>query len=417
MADNLTHGQPGGSLMTRQINASGQYGNSQFTVSSTALNAAYTTIQEAVTAASGVSGMIYIYPGTYTESIAWPANISVEASANGEGTFEVEIIGNQTFAGNGNLSLRNIRFRATAGDTWTQSAPAGSGVLEFQDCRIDSSAGKGVVTGTTGLNTSTLYLRSSEVGASLQAIDASGNSILDVNSTRLATTTDNINCIDMAGATSLSVSLSNLNTSGIGTGRCVSLNSATNSVDSTNTRYNAGNGATAAAFYFTIAGGSVRSAKDEMFVAGGTYWTASAGAFGTLSYASTIINTGTTALIDPQITSTHLDTLVPDKTGVVWSDQGASTTVGSNTGSVSTAAITLTLPASPSNGDTCEFILGAALNLNVTANAGHTIRMGNLVSAVAGTASTAVLGNSLILVYNSTLTSWLTKSAIGNWVI
>ena len=399
--------------MTRQINSAGQYGSSQFTVSATALDAGYTTIQEAVTAASAVAGTVFIFPGTYTESIAWPANISIEGASNGEESFEVEIVGNQTFAGNGNLSLKNIRFGATSGDTWTQTAPTASGALEFQECRIDSLAGKGVVTTTTGINTSSLFLRSSEIASALQSIDGSGNSILDINSTRLATATNSINCIDIAGSTGLSVTLSNISTSGTGTGRCVSLNGAASSVVSSNTGYNGGNAATAAAFYFSVAGGSVRSTKDEMFISGATYWAASAGAFGTLSYASTIINTGTSAATDPQITSTQLDTLVYPSGVVKWSDQGFTTTVAANTGSVSTANISLTLPASPSNGDVCEFILGVALRLNIKANVGQTIKMVSLFSSVGGTIWADLAGYAVKLVYNTTLTSWLVISRLG----
>ena len=281
--------------MSKNINATGQYGNSQFTVSLTSGEAAFTTILEAITAASAVSGSVFIFSGTYTESLAFPANVTVLGSSTGEDTFDVIITGNQTFTGAGNLALKNINFKATTGDTWTQSTSTASGVLEFQDCRIDSTAGKGIVMGTTGFNTSSLYLRSSAVQAFNQCVDASGNSILTSNLSTFNTSTDNINCIDLSNASSLTCNLSNFNTSGIGTGSCVALSGANNSVDSGNCRYNGGNAATASAFEFTIAGGSVRSVKDEMFIAGATYWIRSTGAFGTLSYGSTIINTGTTA--------------------------------------------------------------------------------------------------------------------------
>ncbi len=403
--------------MTKNINATGQYGRSQFTVSATSGAAAYTTIQEAVTAAAAVTpkGTVFIFEGVYAESIAWPADITVEGAGDGESLFEVTITGNQTFAGSGNISFKNIRFNASSGDTWTQSAPAGSGHIAFQDCRISPTSGRGVVIGTAGANTSSMFLRSSEISSSLQAIDASGNSILEITQSSLSTSTNNFNTVDLAGATSLITELGVFNNSGVGTGSCVSLNGVNNSVDSQNTRYNAGNATSASAFEFTIADGSIRSVKDEMFIAGGTFWARSAGAFGTLSYGSTIINTGTTALIDPQITSTILTTI--PASAFTWSDQGASITVASNTGSVSTAAITLTLPATPTNGDVCEFVLGVLANLNVSANTGHTIRLGDIVSVSAGAASTEVLGNRLKVVFNSTLTSWLATSLIGNWRI
>ena len=338
--------------MAKNINAAGQYGKSQHTVAASASDAAYTTIQEAVTAAASNNGTVYIYQGTYTESIVWPANVTVEGAGDGEASFEVTITGNQSFAGSGNLSFTNIGFTASSGNTWTLSAPAASGTVAFQDCRIASTAGKGIVVGTAGGTFSSVFLRSSEISSSLQAIDASGNSVLDITQTSLFISTDNLNTVDLTGASGLTTELGEFNTSGIGTGSCIGLNGTGSSIDSQNTRYNAGNGATASAFEVTVAGGSIRSTKDEMFISGGTYWARSTGAFGTLTYGSTIINTGTTASIDPQITSILLITL--PTSSFVWNDQGSSTTVTSNTGSVSTAAITLTLPATPANGDICE---------------------------------------------------------------
>lgn len=102
---------------------------------------------------------------------------------------------------------------------------------------------------------------------------------------------------------------------------------------------------------------------------------------------------------------------------IIWSDQGVSTTVEINTGSVSTAPITLILPPSPPNGGICEFILGSNDTLNITANTGHKIRIGNAETAISGSVSTGVVGNSIKLVYNSNLTTWLVPSLIGNWVV
>jgi len=396
-------------------NASGQFGISSFTVSAVAGQGAHTSIQSAVTAASASQRggeTIFIYPGTYMESISWPNNLSVEGTSVGRNAYDIVVIGNQTFEGGGNLSIKNIEFNSTSGDTWKVSSSIGRGSLGFQECRIGSSNGKGV--SVEGF--ATLYLRSCEVMSSLQSIDALETSIVEAHSTKLATSTDGMNAVSLSGSASLKINLSNLNTSGLGSGSCISLSGVSNSVDSCNSRYNAGNGARASAFSFEAAGGVVHSMKDEMFIAGGTYWANATGSFGSISYGSIIINTSTSPLIDPQITATPLST-IPDAFGIVWSDESLSKTVSSNTGSVSLAEVTLTLPPSPENGDVCEFILGIAAQLTVAANAGQTLRIGNLVTSIAGNTSSAVLGNALKLVYNSVLKSWLSEDVTGNWVI
>ena len=403
--------------MTIITNASGQFGISEFTVSATAGKASHTTIQAAVTA-SGGSGSIFIYPGLYNESIAWPAGISVIGSSTGENTFDVSITGNQTFTGGGNLSFENIAFSAGASDVWTQSSPASNAILEFKNCGISNTGGKGIVLGSGGGNISSLFMESTSINASTQALDISGAGTTTSNLLLCSlNTTGAVNTVDVTGtSTNVVIDSTLISTSSASANSCVAANSATSTVTSRNSRYNAGNLANASAFLFSAAG-TIRSRKDEMTVNTGTFWARSTGAFGALTYGSTIINTGTTLLIDPQITATLLTTLVPDAIGITWSDRGVSATVASNTGSVSTAAIALTLPAAPTNGDVCSFILGAALALTVTANAGQTVRVGSTISAAAGTAVASVLGNSLTLVYNTTLSSWMAESVIGNWII
>lgn len=332
--------------MTKNINAAGQYGNSQFTVSTVIGEAAYSTIQAALNDIAGSSKTIFIYAGTYNESILWPANVSVEGASNGENTFDVTINGTQTFNGSGNVSFKNINFINSA-DCWTQDSVAGSGTLEFIDCKIESSAARGVVLGTT-IGVSTFLLKSSEISSSLQTLDSSGNSILELQNSILSVSTDNVNTIDLAGNSSINLSGSTLNTSGIGSASCVSLNSATNSVDSRNSIYNGGNASNASAFLFTISGAFVRTVNDEMFISGATFWARSTGAFGTLSYGAILIDSGLTVLIDPQITSNTL-TQVPStsiETPVTVSDGGTGTStltdggivLGSGTEAVNTTA-------------------------------------------------------------------------------
>lgn len=103
--------------------------------------------------------------------------------------------------------------------------------------------------------------------------------------------------------------------------------------------------------------------------------------------------------------------------GLAWSEQGAPTTIVGNTGSLVTAAITLTLPATPVVGETCSFILDHAGPLVIQSNAGQRIRFGTVQSAVAGTATSSAYGDSIELVYRGTNSTWLATTAIGTWNI
>ena len=100
---------------------------------------------------------------------------------------------------------------------------------------------------------------------------------------------------------------------------------------------------------------------------------------------------------------------------LTWSDQGVNATVAINTGSFATAAITLTLPVAPIDGSTCKFIVDNAGALIVQASAGQRIRIGIIVSAVAGTATSSSRGDSLELIYRATNSTWLALTAAGTW--
>lgn len=101
---------------------------------------------------------------------------------------------------------------------------------------------------------------------------------------------------------------------------------------------------------------------------------------------------------------------------VVFTDQAGSTSVTSDSGSFATAAITLTLPASPAQGEVCEFVATSAAALIVDAPSTHLIRIGNAVSSAGGTATSGSLaGDALVLRYRSSNTTWYATSVIGNW--
>lgn len=102
---------------------------------------------------------------------------------------------------------------------------------------------------------------------------------------------------------------------------------------------------------------------------------------------------------------------------ISWIDQGTSTTGVVNTGYFATAAITLTLPLAPSQGNVVAIDCDTTGSVVVQANAGQTIRLGNTASSVAGTATNTARGDCLVLVYRSSNSTWQTISSMGNWTL
>lgn len=102
---------------------------------------------------------------------------------------------------------------------------------------------------------------------------------------------------------------------------------------------------------------------------------------------------------------------------VVFTDQGGTTSVTSDSGSFATAAITLTLPAVPAQGELVQFVCTSASALVVDAPSTHLIRIGSLVTSAGGTATSTAIGDSLTLRYRTSDTTWYATSVIGTWLI
>ena len=97
-----------------------------------------------------------------------------------------------------------------------------------------------------------------------------------------------------------------------------------------------------------------------------------------------------------------------------WIDQALSTTVLSNAGNFTTAVITLTLPAVPAQGDVCKFKQITNDNINITANVGQIIQVGNVGGTNAASTSS---GDALELTYYAAGGIWMGNSVIGNFVL
>jgi hypothetical protein len=93
-------------------------------------------------------------------------------------------------------------------------------------------------------------------------------------------------------------------------------------------------------------------------------------------------------------------------TGVMWSDHAVSFLASSNTGSFCTAALTMTMPTSPLNGDIIFMISNTSGVITMQANTGQSFRVGQALSAVAGTCSSSKIGDAIEFVYRSTDLVW-----------
>lgn len=101
--------------------------------------------------------------------------------------------------------------------------------------------------------------------------------------------------------------------------------------------------------------------------------------------------------------------------GLTWEDIAVSDAAVADTGYMSTAAITMTLPGSPANGDQIGFIASTADALIIQANTGQVIQVGSAASTSAGTVTNTAIGDSLNLIYQSSTLKWFSFATNGNW--
>jgi len=115
------------------------------------------------------------------------------------------------------------------------------------------------------------------------------------------------------------------------------------------------------------------------------------------------------------VTSGAGSTLTID--AVAYTDHAAPTSVAVNTGSFATAAIALTLPAAPSQGDRCEFIATTAGALAVTCAGTQVGHLGSSSTTAGGTFTSTAAGDALALIYQSATDDWWAISSTGSWTL
>lgn len=102
-----------------------------------------------------------------------------------------------------------------------------------------------------------------------------------------------------------------------------------------------------------------------------------------------------------------------------YSDVGITGTSIANTGEFITATVTRTLPATAGlvDGDLVEYVCTTANVLTITANTGQAIRRGNVVTGVAGTATSSAIGDSIRLRFRAADQIWYATGSEGVWVL
>lgn len=102
-----------------------------------------------------------------------------------------------------------------------------------------------------------------------------------------------------------------------------------------------------------------------------------------------------------------------------FSQVGVGATSSLNTGEFVTAAVTRTLPASAglADGDLFIYVCTTAGALVIQSVSAQKIRIGSLISAAAGTATSSAIGDSLTLRFNATDGFFYAVSVVGVWTL
>ena len=438
----------------------------------------YTNIQAAMNDAFAAGGgLVYIrYKTTpYVENLTILPNVTLHGvSIDGRiAPICVVIQGNHTatFIGTGTAfaAFENITFNSVTGDVITLSAGVGDfAVLAMKYCRIDSPDARGVV---CVVRASFLCAECNVIGFT-QALDVGAGCGYNCSYGRLTSgSTEALRVVGGSGEVVYSL-ISGVTQAVTMTGGTITLqyNSISASgatisflaagvVQSEHNVHSSGNGT---GFYIDGIGTYSYSAE----VASGTATSIDPATSQTIEFLRPVCDSGVapgtgvargTSAFDSaqftltdgfvQITNPQISFITGDQGGTLspivgnfnliggagvtttgtsniltfhaplFTNQGASISVLTNSGSFATAAITLTLPAGPVIGDECIFVVNTAAVLVIKAAGGQTIQLDTTISAVAGTATSTAQGDIISLRYSNFDTRWYAVSSKGTWVV
>ena len=124
---------------------------------------------------------------------------------------------------------------------------------------------------------------------------------------------------------------------------------------------------------------------------------------------------GVSVTTDP---TTNTATISASSSGITWTDKTTSFTATVDEAYFLNSALTLTLPASPSQGSFIYVIVAAGTTgYNVAANTGQKIRIGTGVTSTGGNAANTALGDSLELYFQASSSTWFSNSTSSTWTL
>jgi len=94
---------------------------------------------------------------------------------------------------------------------------------------------------------------------------------------------------------------------------------------------------------------------------------------------------------------------------VIWTDQAVSATAVVNRGYFCTGLMTLTLPASPTQGQFVYIVADTASAVTIQCATGQKIRIGSGLSSVTGSGVTNAIGDAVNLVFRAADSTWLSQ--------
>lgn len=394
----------------------------------TTKGAGFTVIQNAINSASAAGGgTVYIYPGTYTESLTLAAGVSLIGSSPGDLQNAIIISGNHTFSGSGISSLQNLTLSASSGDALIISG-ANNSVVQINNCAIAASSGHAVTGSSTNLN-SNFVANNSKFTGSLSGLNFSGSSGVSLTNCSTQCITAGNTAFIMSGSNAASVNNSSFfmrTTGGVAiNGVCVSIGAGC-SISSNKCSYSAGSGSSAA-FYFPALLGTASSIYDSFVIQDPSYYAKAAGSgFGTLAYSYTTIVSGA-SVIDPNITVTTFQQRPSFAAGGITTWQvvsGATQAISSGTGYIVNggAGTTFTLPSSPSVGDVIAIVLNTGgVSWTISQSGSQRIRVGVYITTAGsgGSLSSYSLGDAITLVCTTAgaNSTWISYASQGNLLI
>lgn len=434
--------------MTRQGNSVNFAGTNRFVVDSTAAFGAYTTIQSAVNAAQlAGGGIVVVNPGVYTENVTVTGDLisicglaPAVAMTSGTNALGAQIHGSfhvDATSNNITFSCQNILFETTAASpavhfteganniasTWSSCIFGGTTSTAF-DCNVDQ--------GTTYVDSCIFNASSGQKclnlsGAAINFLSCQFNG----NDTKSVVSAGKVFLLNCSISDSFDVS----NNPGpflvmggiqltISTFSCATIHSGTtviyaNAVTASGSTYLFdGNGPadSGSVLYASLVAGLGATDIDPDLVTVGvsdipfsTAGTSGTAITGTCRFDSSSFAVDTTGFVSLSGTSP-----------TVWNDTTASGAISVNNGySVSSGAVSLSLPATAAFGTSFNVSLQGGTSWTITQAVGQSIRFGNTSTTigVGGSLASQAQGDTISCVCDVANTHWFVESSVGNLTV